>query len=723
MTGERILIVEDDAILAMHLTDILTAYGYQIDPPLATGEKAVEQANKNPPDIILMDIRLPGDMNGIEAAEEIKKTRDIPVVYLTAYSDPKLINKAKLTEPYAYLVKPVPDIEVHTTVEMALYKHRVDSKLRESEDKFRNVFDWANDAIFLHNLSNDKAPGHFIEVNRVACEMLGYSREEMLAMGPPDIVPAELHPQLKKIVRQAQTEKKFIFETRFLRKDGSTFPVESSAILVDYNNEKTWISHIRDITDRKQAEKKLRESEERFRQIAESAGEWIWEVDPDGLYTYASPVVEKLLGYKPEELVGNMHFYDLFSPEVREDMKKAAMEAFAAQEPFTGFFNINLHKNGNHVILETSGVPNYEETGRFIGYRGADTDVTERCRVEEELRKSEEQYRNLVENISDIIFSMDFNGIITYISPIVEKTYGYSPDEVTGQQFTRFIHPDDLPGVLEGFQRRIKGEYGENIFRLIGKDGSEHYVRTNQTPIILEGKVTGFNYVMTDFTERKTAEIGLREANKKLNMLSSITRHDILNMIMVIRGYLELSDDVEKDPIMQGYIEKEKEAVDTIQHQIEFTRYYQEIGLKEPIWQNAGKLANSVADALDLEGIKFENLLNGLEVFADPLIGRVFYNLTENSIRHGGHVTSIGFSYSEKEDGIVISYHDNGIGISKEDKNKLFIKGFGKHTGLGLFLSREILSITNIEISENGTEGDGVNFEITVPKGNFRFIT
>ena len=218
------------------------------------------------------------------------------------------------------------------------------------------------------------------------------------------------------------------------------------------------------------------------------------------------------------------------------------------------------------------------------------------------------------------------------------------------------------------------------------------------------------------------SEYRFREANNKLNMLSSITRHDILNMIMVIRGYLELSEDLEKDPVLQGYIEKEKDAVDVIQHQIEFTRYYQDIGLKEPMWNNAGKLADTAAKILNPEEIKFENLLNGIEILADPLIEKVFYNLTENSLRHGGHVTSIGFSYLEKEDGLVISYRDNGAGISGKDRERLFKRRFGMNTWPGLLLSREILSITNIKITENGTEGEGVNFEINIPKGSFRFI-
>ena len=112
--------------------------------------------------------------------------------------------------------------------------------------------------------------------------------------------------------------------------------------------------------------------------------------------------------------------------------------------------------------------------------------------------------------------------------------------------------------------------------------------------------------------------------------------------------------------------------------------------------------------------------MSGLEIFADPLIEKVFYNLIENSLRHGEHVTTIWFSSSETDAGLVISYRDDGVGITGEDKKKLFQRGFGKHTGLGLFLSREILSITGITIRETGEPGKGVCFEILVPKGTYR---
>jgi PAS domain S-box-containing protein len=137
------------------------------------------------------------------------------------------------------------------------------------------------------------------------------------------------------------------------------------------------------ITERKKVEAKLRDSEERFRQVAENAQEWIWEVDVDGLYTYVSPVVESILGYKPDEIVGKKRFYDLFRSESREELKQAAFDAFVKKQAFRGFVNCNVHKDGRLVWLSTSGMPILNKEGNLVGYRGTDVDITEAKRSEE----------------------------------------------------------------------------------------------------------------------------------------------------------------------------------------------------------------------------------------------------------------------------------------------------------------------------------------------------
>ena len=225
-----------------------------------------------------------------------------------------------------------------------------------------------------------------------------------------------------------------------------------------------------------------------------------------------------------------------------------------------------------------------------------------------------------------------------------------------------------------------------------------------------------------EFEKRKKAEESMKAANNKLTMLSSITRHDILNTLTVLVGYHELVREISpKDPTLQKYLDKETECIDAIQEQIQFTKFYEEIGVQAAGWHDLHACIAKAAGQLALEKITLSVPAEDVEVFADPLIEKVCYNLMENSLRHGGPVSMMKLRWVENDGDLVITYEDNGKGIPARDKEKIFTRGYGRHTGLGMFLIREILSITGITIIENGIEARGVRFVITVPKGGFRY--
>jgi len=164
---------------------------------------------------------------------------------------------------------------------------------------------------------------------------------------------------------------------------------------------------IQDVTDRKQAEEALKQSELRFQQISEHSGNWIWEVDKNGLYTFSSPIVKKMLGYEPWEIIGKKYFYDLFIEQEREELKKAALNVFARKESFENFINSNIHKDGREVILSTSAIPMLDSNGSLIGYRGVDTDITERKKAEEAVNQERRMLRTLIDNLPDPIYVQD----------------------------------------------------------------------------------------------------------------------------------------------------------------------------------------------------------------------------------------------------------------------------------------------------------------------------
>ncbi|MCX6690540.1 MAG: HAMP domain-containing sensor histidine kinase [Methanoregula sp.] len=219
----------------------------------------------------------------------------------------------------------------------------------------------------------------------------------------------------------------------------------------------------------------------------------------------------------------------------------------------------------------------------------------------------------------------------------------------------------------------------------------------------------------------------MRQANKQLNLLSSVTRHDILNQLMALKGYLYLSKDkIDNPTVLSGYIQKEEQAANTIERQIKFTKDYQELGVSSPEWQNVNVSIKKAVASLPMRDVSVEVDLKNPEIFADRLFEKVFYNLIDNALRYGGtggtDIKPIRFSSQESGTSLAMVCEDDGVGITPEDKKKLFTRGFGKNTGLGLFLSHEILAITGITITENGTTGKGARFEITVPNGAYRFM-
>lgn len=221
----------------------------------------------------------------------------------------------------------------------------------------------------------------------------------------------------------------------------------------------------------------------------------------------------------------------------------------------------------------------------------------------------------------------------------------------------------------------------------------------------------------------KDSEAAFQIANKKLHLLSSITRHDIKNQLLGLMGFIELSKETTTDPELLHFIEREDTAAQTIHRQIEFTKNYEDIGVHAPKWQDIGVHVKALGTLILYGEIEIAVNVEGLEVLADPLLEKVFENLIDNSRRHGERVRHISFSSMQYgQDNLAIVYEDDGIGIHDSDKERIFEKGFGKHTGLGMFLSREILAITGFTIKESGIYGKGVRFEILVPKGKFRFV-
>lgn len=324
----------------------------------------------------------------------------------------------------------------------------------------------------------------------------------------------------------------------------------------------------------------------------------------------------------------------------------------------------------------------------------------------------------LNQNLSRILFDADgkdaFIKTVTRTSQIGDiELFFHTRDNVVRQfLISASLSPDGLVicSAIDITDRKIAEQVVSKA-----RDELEQRVKERTEELMLANEI-----LKSEIQERKRFEAAIQLANRKLNTLSSITRHDILNQITAIVMYLSLAEETVTDPGVIGQLQKIEQITDLIQKQIRFTRDYQNIGENAPQWQDVAQIIDNAIAGLDLKGSKVEKDLDGLEILADYLLEKVFYNLVENSVRHGGHVTVIRFSCKKDGDDLIILCEDDGVGIPNIAKERIFKREYYRNTGYGLFLSGEILSITGLSIRETGEQGKGARFEIRAPKGVYR---
>ncbi|MBU4313167.1 MAG: PAS domain S-box protein, partial [Candidatus Omnitrophica bacterium] len=406
MPETKILIVEDEAIVAEDIRNSLQNLGYTISAVVSSGEEAITKIKEERPDLVLMDIVLKGDMNGIEATGQIHSRFNIPVVYLTAFTDEKTIERAKLTEPFGYIVKPFEDRELHSTIEMALYKHKIESRLKESESWLSTILRSIGDAVVVTD-----AEGSIEFMNDVACYLTGWKREEGVGKTLADIfniVNEETRKKVEDPVTRIIMEGKVVGlanHTILISRDGTEIPIDDSGAPV--KDEKGNITGVvlvfHDIIERKKAEEKLKKSEKRYRFLYEHALSGLYRSRiSDGAILMANKIVADILGYESvKELTKEFKFSEAFSPEKRLDIIRILEEQGSASD-----FEIRLtRKDGEKVDLIVSARI-YPEDGYI---EGAIIDITEKKRLEAQLQQSRK-----MESIGTLAggIAHDFNNLL-----------------------------------------------------------------------------------------------------------------------------------------------------------------------------------------------------------------------------------------------------------------------------------------------------------------------
>jgi PAS domain S-box-containing protein len=344
-------------------------------------------------------------------------------------------------------------------------------------------------------------------------------------------------------------------------------------------------------------------------------------------------------------------------------------------------------------------------------------------------QQSEERFRGLTNLLPVAIFETNIAGILTFTNHIGREVFECIEDvDINVCNILEFVVPDERDNATKFLNHIIKGiiqKTGLEI-TLQKKDGTPFKAIVYMNVIFeKESRVPlGLRGVLFDITERKKIEESLRKSKEKISILSGITRHDLINQIHVLQEYVALlEENTCRDCEKYRYVENIQKCCAKIHKHIVFSKDYQDLGLNSPVWQNIEKSALIAAHNNLPEYITLSINAGNYELFADPMLMLVFYNLFENAVKYGGKITTISVTFTEHDKNGVMMIEDDGIGILLSMKEKIFEKGVGKNTGLGLFLVRQILDLTGLTIKEIGEPGRGCRFKISVPFGSWRKST
>jgi PAS domain S-box-containing protein len=460
------------------------------------------------------------------------------------------------------------------------------------------------------------------------------------------------------------------------------------------------------------------ERESGYRGIFEHAVIGIFRTTPSGLFLTVNPAFARFAGYEnPSAMIaaindiGRQLYVD---PEERTRLT----EQLARDGEVRNFEARYYHRDGHIVWCSLNARAVRDENGNILYYEGTVDDIDNRRAMEAALRKSGDTFRSLVEQLQDSVIILSPEGNVLFANPSAYRLVSAGPgQDMEGTSIYPFLEPDsqghareDIAVVME------RGITTVSEFRLRTMDGRIRWIEASGRRISYQD---GDAVLVTirDVTEQREAREELAAMTRKLRLLSSVTRHDILNKITVILGFIQAAKKKSPEKDTLALLEKLEASTRAIREQVEFTRVYESLGSHAPQWQDLSAILRQLAGPA---AIRVDDSVAGIEIYADPMLEKVLYNLFENSIRYGGDITAITLCCEECRGMPKIIFTDNGPGIPADEKDLIFERGYGRNTGLGLFLCREILSLTGIAITECGTPGQGARFEISVPPGGFR---
>jgi len=596
---------------------------------------------------------------------------------------------------------------------------KAEKSFQESEGKYRELLNGMNDTAWVIDFDCN-----IMDVNDAAVEVMGYSREELLSMGLTGI-DSNLNPEeIKGLVEGMPADEIQVFKTVHTTKDGKKIPVEISSSLVTYHGKQAILSIARNITERKRAEKKLSQSEERYRTVFENTGTAMCILEEDKTISMINRRFEELSGYPQKEIEGKK-WTDFITKDCLERMKRyheARRKRGGKAPTHYNFDFVNKKGQIRNALLSITLIPGTKKSVASI------LDITEQKKTEKALREAEKKYRKTILKANVGIIGYDAEGKVKVLNPKMCQMTGFKRSEIpTLRDWFEKLYPnkEERYKIRDKWFKRMseEGEVKEGHAIITTKDGKRRNFLFNGVRLE-SGDSIAF---AEDITERKEAEEKLDRMmnelvtiNEKLGVVGKLTRHDARNKLSVVANNVYLAKQrLAGNNNALDYLGDIESAIGQMEKIFDFARNYEMLGVEGLSYVDVEKSVDEAAMLFSgLDGAKLVNECQGLTVMADSLLRQLVYNLIDDTLKHGEKVSQIRVYYEEEEDQLKLIYEDDGVGIPNDEKEKIFKEGYGKGTGYGLYLLKKICETYGWIIQETGVPGKGAQFTMTIPKTN-----